>query len=111
MLALNGGTPIRKNEDWPKWPVHTPDTTKALQEVLDSQRWSISGVYSGAPARERVFSEKWAAFNGVKHAVGTSNGSSALLIALQALDIGPGDEGILPGLCLVASPTAGVNTH
>src|SRR5262249_44518455 len=109
MLALNGGTPIRRNENWPKWPVHTPETLKALDGVLHSQRWSISGVYSGAPARERVFSEKWAAWNGAKHAVGTSNGSSALLIALESLDIGPGDEVIVPGLCWVAPATAALN--
>src|SRR4051812_23951181 len=111
MLALNGGTPIRRNETWPKWPVHTPETTKALQGVLDSQRWSIAGVYSGAPAQERVFTKKWAAFNGAKHAVACTNGSAALLIALESLDIGPGDEVIVPGLCWVAPATAVLNVN
>jgi L-glutamine:2-deoxy-scyllo-inosose/3-amino-2,3-dideoxy-scyllo-inosose aminotransferase len=111
MLALKGGAPIRRGEEWPKWPVHTPETTNALQGVLDSQRWSIAGTYAGAPARERVFSEKWAAYNGVKHAVGVTNGSAALLIALESLDIGPGDEVIVPGLCWVAPTTAALNVN
>src|SRR5688500_14642834 len=102
MLALNGGTPIRRADSWPAWPVHTPETLKALQGVLESQRWSIAGVYVGQPTREREFSEKWAAFNGVKHAVCTTNGSSALLIALEALDVGAGDEVIVPGLTWIA---------
>ncbi|MBL8957535.1 MAG: DegT/DnrJ/EryC1/StrS family aminotransferase [Myxococcaceae bacterium] len=111
MLALNGGTPIRRNEEWPKWPIHTPETTKALQAVLESQRWSISGTYAGAPARDRTFSEKWAAYNGVKYAVGCTNGSAALLIALEALDVGAGDEVIVPGLCWIAPATAALNVN
>jgi dTDP-4-amino-4,6-dideoxygalactose transaminase len=91
--------------------VHTAETTKALQGVLDSQRWSIAGVYSGQPARERVFADKWAAFNGAKHAVAVTNGSAALLIALESLDIGPGDEVIVPGLCWIAPATAVLNVN
>ena len=34
MLALKGGAPIRRAEDWPRWPVHTPDTVKALEDSL-----------------------------------------------------------------------------
>lgn len=111
MLALNGGTPIRRADSWPAWPVHTPETLKALQGVLESQRWSIAGVYVGQPTREREFSEKWAAFNGVKHAVCTTNGSSALLIALEALDVGAGDEVIVPGLTWIAPATAALNVN
>jgi dTDP-4-amino-4,6-dideoxygalactose transaminase len=111
MLAIKGGQPIRRKEDWPQWPVHTPETSKALQGVLESQRWSIAGVYVGAPTRERTFSEKWAAYNGTKHAVCTTNGSSALLIALEALDVGAGDEVIVPGLTWIAPATAALNVN
>jgi dTDP-4-amino-4,6-dideoxygalactose transaminase len=111
MLALNGGKPVRSAESWPNWPVHTPDTQKALADVLGSQRWSIAGVYAGRPTREQEFSKRWAEYNGAKYCVPTTNGSSALLIALEALDVGVGDEVIVPALTWVAPATAVVNVN
>jgi len=42
----------------------------------------------------------------VEHCVPTANGSAALLVALEALDVGPGDEVIVPGLTWVANASA-----
>ena len=49
-----------------------------------------------------TFEERFAAAANVPHAVGVSSASTGLLIALQASDIGPGDEVILPSLTFVA---------
>ena len=52
------------------------------------------------------FEKAFAAFCGVKHAVATNNGTSALHLALVALGLGPGDEVIVPSLTYIASANA-----
>ncbi|EWG98986.1 DegT/DnrJ/EryC1/StrS family aminotransferase [Halomonas sp. BC04] len=42
-------------------------------------------------------------YAGVAHCIGCANGTDALQIALMALDIGPGDEVIVPGFTFIAS--------
>jgi 8-amino-3,8-dideoxy-alpha-D-manno-octulosonate transaminase len=48
------------------------------------------------------FEEEAAAWYGVKHALTTNSGSGALLLALHALDIGPGCEVVVPGYFWIA---------
>ncbi len=43
---------------------------------------------------------------GVAHVMGTNSGTSALLAALTALEIGPGDEVLVPGYTFIASIAA-----
>ncbi|MGE5503351.1 MAG: DegT/DnrJ/EryC1/StrS family aminotransferase, partial [Actinomycetota bacterium] len=50
-----------------------------------------------------AFEEEFAAFCGVGHAVGCANGTDALHLAVRALDIGPGDEVIVPAMTFVAT--------
>ena len=61
----------------------------AVHRVLDSG-WYILG-----PEVE-AFEAEWAGYCGAGHAVGLANGLDALTLALRALDIGPGDEVIVP---------------
>jgi dTDP-4-amino-4,6-dideoxygalactose transaminase len=68
----------------------------AVQRVLDSG-WFILGEEVSS------FEEEMAAYLGVKHAVGVASGTDALILALRALDIGEGDEVIVPAYTFFAT--------
>ncbi len=54
-------------------------------------------------AKVRRFENEVAALAGVRYALATNSGSSAIWLALIGLGIGPGDEVIVPGFTYVAS--------
>lgn len=58
----------------------------------------------GAPVR--AFEQEYAAATGVPHVVGVANGTDALELALRALEIGPGDEVVVPAMTFVATAEA-----
>jgi dTDP-4-amino-4,6-dideoxygalactose transaminase len=68
----------------------------AVAEVIDS------GAFVLGP-QVATFEERFAALCGVRFAIGVGNGTDALVLALRALDIGPGDEVITPPNSFVAS--------
>lgn len=72
------------------------DIKQTVLEVLDSG-WFILGE------KVREFERKFASFCGVKHAVCTSSGTTALFLSLLALDIGKGDEVIVPSFSFIAT--------
>jgi L-glutamine:scyllo-inosose aminotransferase/L-glutamine:2-deoxy-scyllo-inosose/3-amino-2,3-dideoxy-scyllo-inosose aminotransferase len=100
-LALLGGEPVRKTP-WPIWPRADENTERLLKDVLYSGRWTISGYYVGKKPYERQFAEAFAEFNNVPYCVPTASGSSALKIALAALDVGYNKKVLVPGLTWVA---------
>ena len=54
----------------------------------------------------RQFEENYARYLDVRHCVGVESGTAALQLALQALDIGPGDQVIIPANTYIASAIA-----
>ena len=54
----------------------------------------------------REFEEKFAAYCGVRYGISTTNGTTALHLALVALGIGPGDEVLMPTFTMAATAFA-----
>jgi dTDP-4-amino-4,6-dideoxygalactose transaminase len=69
---------------------------EAIHRVLDSG-WYILG-----PEVE-AFEAEWATYCEAKQAVGLANGLDAMILALRALDVGPGDEVIVPSNTYIAT--------
>lgn len=105
-LAVVGGPPVRADRDWPAWPQYDEDTEHAVVDAVRARRWTISWPGDGNRSRERRFAEEWAHYTEVPYAVSVDHGSSALVVALEALDVGPGDEVIVPSMTWVAPATA-----
>ena len=79
-------------------------TYRELKSEIDAgiQRVLDSGWYILGPEVE-AFEAEWAAYCQAKFAVGLANGLDALTLALRALDIGPGDEVIVPSNTYIAT--------
>ncbi|MEM1061041.1 MAG: DegT/DnrJ/EryC1/StrS family aminotransferase [Planctomycetota bacterium] len=68
----------------------------AVAEVFESQYFVLGPNVTG-------LEEEIAAYTGATHAIGCASGTDALILALQALDIGPGDEVITSPFTFFAS--------
>ena len=96
-----GGEPLRRSMTRialakPYWD---DECEKAAVSALSSGRW-VKGPQA------RAFGEEFANWCGAVSAVPCQSGSAALWAAMRLLDIGPGDEVIVPGMTLIATATA-----
>lgn len=108
-LALLGGAPVRRA---PVPPYNTvgDEEKAAVLEVLESGE--LSGFIASpgdafwggrrVQALEAAFRDHF----GVRHAVAVNSATSGLHCAVAAMDVGPGDEVIVPPYTMTASATA-----
>ena len=75
------------------------EVRQALDEVLGSGQFILG-------PNVRAFEQEAAAYLGVGDAVGVANGTDALVLVLDALDIGPGDEVVCPSFTFYATAEA-----
>jgi dTDP-4-amino-4,6-dideoxygalactose transaminase len=79
-----------------------------MEEMLEAvARAAATGAFTLGREVE-AFEAEFAAYNETAHSVGLSSGTEALVLALRALDIGRGDEVIVPANSFIA--TAGAVT-
>jgi dTDP-3-amino-3,4,6-trideoxy-alpha-D-glucose transaminase len=77
-----------------------------LEELLEVvARVARAGAFSMGHELE-AFEQEFATYCGSDHAVGVSNGTDAISLALRALDIRPGDEVIVPTNSFIATAEA-----
>jgi dTDP-4-amino-4,6-dideoxygalactose transaminase len=82
-----------------RWPLFEEDEIEAATNVLRSG--AINSLHHGAQCA--AFEQGMAELCGVPHAIAVANGTLALELALRALNIGAGDEVIVPARSFMAS--------
>ncbi len=90
-LAIFGGSSLGKIS-FPTWPIFDQKEIDAVTQVVKSGHWAYLGP------NEKEFEEKFSHFCGTKYGITAPNGTLTLRLAMEALEVGPGDEVIVPGL-------------
>ncbi|KFI10398.1 DegT/DnrJ/EryC1/StrS family aminotransferase [Vibrio coralliilyticus] len=86
---------------FPKWPAFHPDS---LRDVIEPLKSGEVNYWTGNKGRE--FEDAFAKWCGSDFAISCSSGTSALHTIISAMDIGPGDEIIVPSYSFIASSYA-----
>jgi dTDP-4-amino-4,6-dideoxygalactose transaminase len=97
-LAVLGGEPVIDKEpaDLFRWPIITQEDENAAAEVLFNRSMSNIDVTV-------QFEKEFCSWQKCKYALGSNNGTSAILSAMWACGIGKGDEIICPSITYWAS--------
>lgn len=101
-LAVNGGTPVRSTP-YPAWPAPDDEYVAAVSEVVRGGEW---GGFPEPGVNATAFEEAFAAYQGARHGVLMMNGTVTMEVACKALDVGWGDEVIVPALTFAATAYA-----
>ena len=96
-LAIDGGERVRTRPFAP-WPAYEERAIAAAMGVLKSGKVNY---HTGSEGKR--FEEEFAAATDSKYAIAVANGTVALELALQAMEVGAGDEVIVPGRTFIAS--------
>jgi 8-amino-3,8-dideoxy-alpha-D-manno-octulosonate transaminase len=109
-LAAQGGTPVRstplKADYWgPQY--YDQQERQQLNDVLETGRpFRWYGRGDQAPMKVATFEKEFAARMQTKYALAVSSGTAALEASMAALQIGPGDEVIIPAWTWHSSATS-----
>ncbi len=89
------------NQQLAPWPVCGEEEEEAVLRVLRSGKLNY---WTGEEGKQ--FETEFAQFVGAEHALAVANGTVGLELALAVLDIGPGDEVIVPSRTFIATASA-----
>ncbi len=108
-LAINGGPKAKTTPNHPMYPGGLEIGEEEKREVIEAINRKYLFRYYGPekyPSKVREFEKKFAEKVGAKNALAVNSCTSALITALVACGIGPGDEVIVPGYTFFASCAA-----
>ncbi|WP_269499413.1 DegT/DnrJ/EryC1/StrS family aminotransferase [Castellaniella sp. S9] len=107
-LAIDGGTPVRSRPlPWELPGAHwIGEEERELVERVVLARSPFRFYGPDLQGMVDTLEAEWKAAFGHRHALGVSSGTAALGIAMSALDIGPGDEVMVPGYLWVSCVSA-----
>ncbi|MEU4246193.1 3-amino-5-hydroxybenzoate synthase [Amycolatopsis sp. NPDC026612] len=91
----------RKAPEFPAWPQYDDAERDGLVRALEQGQWWRMGG-DEVNSFEREFAEH----HGAAHALAVTNGTHALELALQVMDVGPGTEVIVPAFTFISSSQA-----
>ena len=95
--ALLGGRPVR-TKPFPQWPVWDASAEEHVLSILRSGNW-----FRGSGETVTQFEKAYAELLGARRALCVVNGTNALLTAMHVLDVGVGDEVIVPPYTFIAT--------
>lgn len=103
-LAMLGGPKtvpqaLRRTE----WPIITDADQEAVLRALHSGKLVAN---ADGETEVKALEREWADFVNVRHCAAVASGTAALQLALAALEVGPGDEVIVPALSFNATALA-----
>jgi dTDP-4-amino-4,6-dideoxygalactose transaminase len=105
-LALLGGEPLFHQKDVPqelfRWPIITNEDEEACLEVIRDNSFSGTNITT-------EFQNRFAEWQGRKHAVSFTNGTMSLSAAMFGIGLGMGDEIICPTKTYWASVSQAIN--
>lgn len=111
-LAVEGGEPVRRTPlPWELPGAHHigVEERALIDRVVDAQ--SPFRFYGpNLQSMVATFENEWCERFGHRFALGVSSGTAALTIAMSALELGPGDEVLVPGYLWVSCVSAVVGT-
>lgn len=101
-LALEGGAPVRSTMLEARLPgplYYDEEERREVLDVLNNRspfRWWGIDAKAKPPDKCINFEKEFAARQNTKYCVAVTSGTTALMTAMAALEVGPGDEVILP---------------
>lgn len=107
-LALHGGEPVRETPLPAAYPGALVYGEEEVQAALAVIRLQSPYRFYGPDLRYKVkqFEDSFSQKIGNKHSLGVTSGTAALIVALKAAGIGPGDKVIVPACTFLATAGA-----